>query len=521
MKVTDPALLAQLNGTKVTDPAVLAQLNGKDGPQLNALQRGAAERVLGGEELINNLGVGKHIGLPDNHIIDSALKDSEEQQTAAKASQGNTGAALSRAGHLLGDPLTWAGGGAAKGAAGSLDLAKAGAAYGAASGATNPAKDIVHNLEHAAVGAGVGAVAPAAVASAAKGVKAAAKGAKDLISPSAVSPEIASIVKSAEKAGIKVPTAGILPKGGVLAEHANVSGMKEYTDAVNKKSVDLIGAGDKHATINEAALNDGYKNVGNDFDKVAKEIGKVSIGKPVSQSEKLSFQMHGITPPETAYSKIEKIVNGALPSDKTAWKRIVGDAQSMVDADGKIDASNIKKLISYDSDLAKKARSTTSDAGEAKKIMGILKGELYNAATPEQRVKLADLDHKYKLLTAFDKAGTRTGAGQTLSPEKIRDVIDSAYKESGENQYPARELKTLLDTLHPPTGTVSPIKGLTNPKLSTGLPIGNPLHGSLLGRAMDYAPQKIASGVVNRPGFRKKLLGTDEVLGAQVSKVGP
>ena len=149
-------------------------------PNLNAVQRGAAERVLGGEELINNLGVGKHLGLPSNELIDSALAESDRQQEAAKASQGNWGATASRIGHFVGDPLTLAGGGEAKGAKGLYDLAKAGAKVGAGVGATDPAKDIKHNIEHAAVGAGLGAAAPGAAKVLAKGAGAAYQGAKTI-----------------------------------------------------------------------------------------------------------------------------------------------------------------------------------------------------------------------------------------------------------------------------------------------------------------------------------------------------
>lgn len=336
-----------------------------------------------------------------------------------------------------------------------------------------------------------------------------------------VDPEIANIVKSAEKAGIKVPTAGLLPKGGMLAEHANVSGMKEYTEAVNRKAADLIGANDgetKFGVVNEKALNAANNRVSEDFDKVAKEIGKVHIGQPVSKTEQLSHSLHNITPPETPYSRIAKIVNDAAPTDRPGWKRIVTDAQGLVDKNGDIDASSIKKLISYNSELAKKARSASSDAGEAQKIISILKGSLYDAANDVQKVELSNLDHKYKLIIAFDKAGARVGAGQNLKPEKIRDVLDAAYKESGENDYPARELKTLLDTLHPVSGTESSIQGLTNPKLSAGvMNTQNPLHGSVTGRALEYVPSKVSSAIVNRPGFRSRLLGEDrDALGATV-----
>lgn len=156
------------------------KLGASEGPQLNAIQRGAAERVLGTEELVNNLGVGKHVGLPSNELIDSALKDSDKQQEAAKASQGNFGATLSRVGRFAGDPLTLIGGGEAKGAKGAYDLAKAGAKIGAGVGVTDPAKDLKHNLEHAAEGAGVGAVTPLAAKSVAKGAGAAYQGAKTI-----------------------------------------------------------------------------------------------------------------------------------------------------------------------------------------------------------------------------------------------------------------------------------------------------------------------------------------------------
>lgn len=501
-KVTDPALLAQLNGpTKVTDPAILAQLNDAAEPEkgLGEKLTDRAAKALGSENIIEvpiqaAKGAGDVLGSAASEITPNFVKKYGKEAASALADT-RVGRAAQYDAERIGE-----------------------------FGERNPA--VGKPLELVGAVTGVEALANTGKL-ASKGVKAGtelaaseqAKNLKPLLGPKPVDKDIADIVKKAESAGIKVPTAGLLPKGGVLAEHANVSGMKEYTEAVNKKAADLIGAnenGGKFTVVNEQALNAANKNVDEGFDKVAKEIGKVPIGKPVGKSEQLAHQMHGITPPETAYSKIEKIVGAAMPSDRPGWKRITGDARSLVDADGNIEASDIKKLISYNSDLAKKARSTASDAGEARKVISILKGQLYAAANDTQKAALADLDHKYKLLIAFDKAGTRVGAGQTLTPEKLRDVIDSAYKESGENQYPARELKTLLDTLHPPTGTTSSIRGLTNPKLSAGVTgIGNPLKGSVTGRVLESVPSFVSSRIVNSPNYRKKLLSSDHALGAE------
>lgn len=142
-------------------------------PHLNAVERGATERALGIEELINNAGVGKHIGLPDNSLIEEAKKDAQNQGKGT----GVSGAL----GEMVGDPLSWVGGAELKGAQGARALAKAGAKVGALGGATEGGKDLKENLKNTATGTAEGAVAApligAAIPAAGKGV---AKGASTL-----------------------------------------------------------------------------------------------------------------------------------------------------------------------------------------------------------------------------------------------------------------------------------------------------------------------------------------------------
>lgn len=124
-------------------------------PKLDSAQRGAAERMLGAGELVNNLGIGKHIGLPPNDILEGAVNIAKEQGRG----QGVTGAL----GEIAGDPLSWAGGAEYKAAEGAVDLAKVGAKYGTISGATqHGAKDLSENLKNAGKEGTIGAAAGAA-----------------------------------------------------------------------------------------------------------------------------------------------------------------------------------------------------------------------------------------------------------------------------------------------------------------------------------------------------------------------
>lgn len=141
-------------------------------PHLNPLDRGASERMLGVGEFINNLGIGKHIGLPSNEILEGASDIAREQGKGT-----GIGGFI---GEAAGDPLSWMGGAEFKAAKSIGGLAKAGAKYGAASGATSPGKldkkgeasnkNIGENLKNAAEGGIIGAVAAPAIPAIAKGV---------------------------------------------------------------------------------------------------------------------------------------------------------------------------------------------------------------------------------------------------------------------------------------------------------------------------------------------------------------
>lgn len=175
-KVTDPALLSQLNSPperqKVTDPAILSQLNsapeqGAEEQHFNPIDRGAGMRMLGVEELINNLGVGKHIGLPSNEILDEAAKIAEEQ--------GKGTGAGGWIGEQVGDPLNWMGGAFFKGAKTLPAITGAASRFGAASGITSPGnttpgKAVQSGAEGAVLGGALGG-ATTAIPGGIKGAK--------------------------------------------------------------------------------------------------------------------------------------------------------------------------------------------------------------------------------------------------------------------------------------------------------------------------------------------------------------
>lgn len=141
--------------------------------EMNAMQRGAAERVLGAGELINNAGIGKHLGLPPNDILEGAVDLSKQAGEKARSAEGFGARALSAVGGIAGDPISYVGGAEAKGARGVVELARAGAKYGIASGLTDyGAKNLSENLSNAGKEGTKAAVAAPALA---VGVPAAAK----------------------------------------------------------------------------------------------------------------------------------------------------------------------------------------------------------------------------------------------------------------------------------------------------------------------------------------------------------
>lgn len=143
-------------------------------PQPNGFMRGAGERMLGVGELANNVGLGKHIGLPSNEILEGAKNIAEEQ--------GKGTGIKGTLEEMAGDPLTYAGGAMFKGATTIPKLAMAGARAGAAEGLTQGGKTEKENVNNALKGLGAGvaltAGLPAIAGKAVQGAKTLVEGYK-------------------------------------------------------------------------------------------------------------------------------------------------------------------------------------------------------------------------------------------------------------------------------------------------------------------------------------------------------
>lgn len=125
-------------------------------PQLNPVDRGAAKRMLGVGELINNSGVGKIMGFPSNDILENAINIADKQ--------GKGKGIFSAVGEMAGDPLSWMGGAELSAAKGAVNLGKVGAKYGALSGISDTgAKNIGQNLKNSVENASIGAIATPAI----------------------------------------------------------------------------------------------------------------------------------------------------------------------------------------------------------------------------------------------------------------------------------------------------------------------------------------------------------------------
>ncbi len=120
--------------------------------------RGSATRVLGAGQLLNDIGVGQHIGVPSSEDLAGGIKQAEIEGR-------NTGLA-GTTGELLGDPINYIPlGDIAKGAnIGAKALAKIGAKQGALSGFTAPTDDINAGLLGRVKNTGISTAAGAAAA---------------------------------------------------------------------------------------------------------------------------------------------------------------------------------------------------------------------------------------------------------------------------------------------------------------------------------------------------------------------
>lgn len=190
--------------SEVTSSTKKPEETGLEHSALNSgLFRGAADRALGVENLLNNLGIGKHIGLPGNEVINEA-------QGMGKEESAKHGTA-SKVGEFLGDPLNYVPVGGEASAAGKLGkLALAGGASGLTSGGEN---SIGGNLKQGAVGAVAG---PAVGKVSELGGKLLGKGVQSAMNKSGVTEKAAPIL---EKFGIK-------PKTSQLYDAAKAAGIE-------------------------------------------------------------------------------------------------------------------------------------------------------------------------------------------------------------------------------------------------------------------------------------------------------
>ena len=321
-------------------------------------------------------------------------------------------------------------------------------------------------------------------------------------SPTPISPELAQIVKIADDIGITIPNAALLGKEGFAARHTNIKGLNEYETQVNKNFADLIGANDsggKYTVVNEKALNDAKENNVAAMKQIDKEIGNVPLTKIMPQIS----------------ADVQPLVTQSLPSDAAFWKARATDFNSKLLPDGSMSASDIRELTGYNSDLAKRARGTSNDAFIAQQTIKKLKSAVAEHATKEQQAKLFDVNNKYKLMTASTE-GKKRGVSEKFYPETIRDIINKSYDDPNEVPYAARNLQTVLNTLHPTES--SAIRGVTETKgghatftprdeLVAGHVFGHPAVGGSASILSKLNPVDwVTSKVVNSPQFRSKML---------------
>ena len=329
---------------------------------------------------------------------------------------------------------------------------------------------------------------------------------KNIINPNPLPSDVANVVKAAETTGVTVPNAALLSADSWAANHTNIKGYEDYKAAVNQNAADLIGAndsGETHVTVNERALNSAKRNNSNAIQAVDSSIGNVPIQQRIDN--------------------MRDAINDGLPSDQSFWNRFKNDLGSKINEDGTIHAGDVRELTSYNSDLAKKARGTTNDAPVAQRMISQLKGAVNDAATPEQQAALFDVNNKYKLMSEFADKGKKLGAGARMTPEQIRDVINKAYDNSNEVQYPARVLQDTLNTFHPNSGVESSLRGLADAgkvgektkgfspgsEFALGATTGHGMEAlkfALAHKLLTWTPNKVTSMITNSQIYRDALL---------------
>ena len=370
--------------------------------------------------------------------------------------------------------------------------------YGASEMTDNPLAKIALG----AIGGGVGKLGENALG-----------GIGNVLNPKAVPTDTANVVVGAKKQfGIDTPASAITGGNNLAEKLADIPDYNQWEGQVNKAAADLIGAndsGENHTTISKQAVLDARENTNAQYDALHDAIGPVNI--------------------ENHFNNISNALDSFPSASSALVKTLSKNIVEKMDENGNISSADIKKLTSYKSTLQKAANSGDVNVSEpAGRLVDSLKQAVRDQATPEQAAQLDELDNKRNLVAEFEGIAAKSGTGNKLAPETIRDMTNKAYSNPTSSNSPNVQFQNYLNTVMPPRGVISPLKGANiransvgsnggiTPwgDVALGFLSGNPATGLALGAAQKILPaaaKNAATKYVMSNRYKNKLLSNADI----------
>lgn len=411
---------------------------------MNAVGRGAATRLIGIGQTLNDLGVGQTLGLPDNEILGEAVKVANER--------GKGTGVKGFVGEVLGDPLTAAT--LPMGGAGSFaKLAAQGAAVGAAGGFTAGQEEggFGSRLANAALGAGVGAAVPGVA-------KAAGKVARPF---KAADGEMGRLAAVAEKEGIALTPA---QKTGskTLRGVENAFAELPLTSGTQAKIADSQAQQFNRAVLSRAGIN---------ADTATPDV--LDAGKKA-----LSSGFEGISA-RTAVAVDDELLTRLGAIEQEASRRLGKDEAKAVNSyiddvlasGGKIDGKTYQNTRSQLGKLAKGTQDSFK-AGLLKDLQSALDDAAFRSLPAKDVAQWMQLRKQYGAYKVIEKAMGSTGQN-TLAGNISPAALATAAKVGNKNYATgAGELNDLARTgaafLRDPVGNSGTAQRLMWQSLMTG-----------------------------------------------------
>lgn len=462
------------------------------------LLRGAAERVLGTGQLLNDVGIGQHIGIPSNVDLSGAVNQS-------KLEGKETGLA-GTAGEILGDPLNYIPMGEAAPLAkiGIGDMAKIGAKYSAVSGATAGEQSDT-GLTNRALNT-VGSTATGAILGPMMG-----KASQSIISPN-VSKDVQTLIDN------NVP----LTPGAIIGGFA-----KRAEDAMTSVPIigDIIKYGQKNSIqgLNNAALNRALTPIG---EKLPDGI----VGRDAVQhiSDRLDNAYEQLLPKLNAnvdgdFIKDIKDLHAtadSLPPQQAAQFKKLFQTQIVgkMDFGGTFDGKTLKGI---ESELGAEAKGySSSPSWDDRKLGGVISDlkdslrELVSRTSPENAKELKNINTGYANYVRIRKAAAAVGAKDgVFSPNQLQNAVKASDKSVGKGSF--AKGNALMQNLSDPASNILPSSIPDSGTATRGL------YALTAGAGAATLPYLAAKGLAAGAAYSKPGMKAAEYLLARRPDVAP